>query len=134
MDAFLNAPIFVRLGVVVRVLLRAAEHHVLEEVREPALARLHLVAAAGTDDRDVGDLPRRARLDQVGAESVLERDDLVGERKNALLLLRVSWIRKCAHGDNCRRRGMSCENHHGFNSNRSCRSPKGLDALTLMQP
>ena len=46
------------------MLLRAAEHHVLEEVGEARAAGLHLVAAARADDREIGDKPRAGRRDR----------------------------------------------------------------------
>jgi hypothetical protein len=71
-----------------RVLLSAAEHHVLEEVGEAALAFLHLVTTSGADHGHVGDLPWCTGLDQVGLESVLQFDQAVVEREDALSLLR----------------------------------------------
>jgi hypothetical protein len=61
-----------RFLVVVRVFLGAPEHHVLEEVGEPAASGLHFVAAAGADDGHVGELAGCASLDQVCAKPVVE--------------------------------------------------------------
>ncbi len=57
----------------------------LEEVGVPAPALLDFVAAPRPDHGHVRDLARRARVDQVGPEPVVELDQLVVERKDALL-------------------------------------------------
>ena len=56
-EALRRAPSSVTMRVVDRagVPLRAAEHHVLEEVGEARPARLHFVAAARADDGEIGD-------------------------------------------------------------------------------
>ena len=73
-----------------RVGLRAAEHHVLEEVREARLARLDLVARAGLDRdlqrHDVGEAGRdhdHAQAVRQGALGGLERKD-AAERARGL--------------------------------------------------
>jgi hypothetical protein len=52
--------------------LRAAEHHVLEEVGEARLAGLHFVAAPGPHDRVVGDDAGAFHRDQDDLEPVRE--------------------------------------------------------------
>ena len=58
---------------IVRILRRAAEHHVLEEVREAALARLDLVARAGLHRDLQRDDVRESRRDHDHLEAVGER-------------------------------------------------------------
>ena len=61
-------------GVLVgRVVHAAAEHQVLEEVREAGLARFDLVAAARADDRVEGDQARGVEADDVDLEPVGQR-------------------------------------------------------------
>ncbi len=66
---------------VLRVLVGTAEHHVLEEVGEAAVAWLDLVAGAGAHHGVIGHRPRAVVGDDDHLEAVVERGlvDLVGE-------------------------------------------------------
>ena len=56
-----------------RILLGAAEHHVLEEVGEAREPLLDLVARPGADHRVVGDDPRRVERHRDHGQAVVER-------------------------------------------------------------
>ena len=70
-----------------RILLRAAEHHVLEEVRVAGESRLHLVARSGAHHRVVRDDARAVVLDADHPEPVVQLEDRNRERKDIVRAL-----------------------------------------------
>ena len=89
----------------------------LEEVSEPALAVLDLVAAAGADDRDERDLTGCSGFYEVSAEPVLELNRFVGKGRYPSLglafLLRVDAV--------CRSRDQACRHEVRHASRREYR-------------
>ena len=86
-----------------RVALRPAEHHVLEEVGEAREPWLHLVARAGADHRVVGDDPRRVERDREHGQAVVERRPADREREDLLVL--ASRARRGPHAQHEHRQG-----------------------------
>ena len=73
-----------------RVLLGAAEHHVLEEVGEAREPLFHLVARPGADHRVIGDDSRRVKRDGDHGQAVVQGCLLDRKRKDRLSL-GLSW-------------------------------------------